>query len=68
MQRLADTNAMCVIVTFLTCAELGGNNEVQSKAPCSAEEGARSIAWNVEHKQPEEISGRVWRHGKDIGF
>jgi hypothetical protein len=51
----------------LMCADLGGGSN-HTRAPCSSEEGARSIAWNVEHKQPEEISGRVWRHGKDIGF
>ena len=51
------------------CADLGNSGSSQSrKPPSSAEEGARSIAWNVEHKQPREINGRVWRHGQDIGF
>ena len=51
------------------CADLGNSGASETrKPPSSAEDGARSIAWNVEHKQPGDISGRVWRHGQDIGF
>lgn len=38
----------------------------QGQAPSSPQDGARSIAWNVEHKQPADINGKVYRHGEEV--
>lgn len=35
-------------------------------APTTAEDGARSIAWNVEHKQPADINGKFYRYGAEV--
>ncbi len=43
-------------------------NQGQDHAPLSAEEGAGSIAWNVEHKDAAELNGKLWSFGKEGSF
>jgi NAD(P)-dependent dehydrogenase (short-subunit alcohol dehydrogenase family) len=40
----------------------------QPNAQYSPEEGAGSIAWNVEHKDPAELNGKFWSFGKELSF
>lgn len=58
---------VCICSCPNACADLG-DPSINANAPSSAEKGAGSIAWNVEHKQPEEINGGVWQFGQELGF
>lgn len=38
------------------------------RAQRSPQEGADSIAWNVEHKEPAALNGKLWRGKKEASF